>query len=385
MTYYVIMNKDNVVAKFCVTDTEYGRNIQYIDTDIQKLPFKLVSLDKFIESRTVIVDRYNLKHKLEEVGIKDKLDLVSLTHGVSLEDTFWIKEESSRYKWEDVSPYRNDRQFDISWFFENMSDEQAYIGLPDYSTDGNFPKCWVTIEDNQKFLVKCGTSGAYNDGLEPLSEILFTQLADVLNFSNYVPYARVDIDYTKFSKEYKVSGLVKDTIIIDENKRFSSMCRCFTDESEGLVTAKELGLNNIEDIIKFAAETCDNWKDVCNIYLCDALGLNIDRHTGNIGFFFNTDTYEILSVAPMYDNNLSLLCYYDDREDLQSYVSQLRAKNDDTFETLGKKMLKYLPEKREQIETISKSFEFNAPFEIKNNRLQLLSKVIRETAKKILS
>ena len=137
----------------------YGKTMQYVDTDVAKLPFKLTNLDKFIESRTVIIDRYDLKHKLAEVGINDKLDLISLTHGVSLADTFWVKEENSRYQWSDVSPYQSARQFDISWFFENMSNKQAYIGLPDYSTDGNFPKCWVNVE-NKKYLVKCGTSGA---------------------------------------------------------------------------------------------------------------------------------------------------------------------------------------------------------------------------------
>lgn len=383
MLIYLIMNKDNVVAKFSVTSTAYGKTMQYVDTDVAKLPFKLTNLDKFIESRTVIIDRYDLKHKLAEVGINDKLDLISLTHGVSLADTFWVKEENSRYQWSDVSPYQSARQFDISWFFENMSNKQAYIGLPDYSTDGNFPKCWVNVE-NKKYLVKCGTSGAYNAGLEPLSEILFTQLADTLGFSNYVKYERTDVDYTKFSKEYKVSGLVRETIDIDENKRFSSMCECFTDENKGLVTAKELGLTNIESVIRFAREHCESWKDICNIYLCDALGMNEDRHNGNIGFYFNTDTYEVLDVAPMYDNNLSLLCYYDDRIDLQDYISQLRAKSGDAFEVLGKKMLAYLPEKRDAVEQISKSFEFREPFLVKNDRVQLLSDVVRGNAKRIL-
>ena len=70
--------------------------------------------------------------------------------------------------------------------------------------------------------------------------------------------------------------------------------------------------------------------------------------------------------------------------DLQDYISQLRAKSGDAFEVLGKKMLAYLPEKRDAVEQISKSFEFREPFLVKNDRVQLLSDVVRGNAKRIL-
>lgn len=380
---YLVMNKNTIIAKFRAEETQYGKHCYYLDTNVRDLPFKLINLDEFIKARTIIIDRYGLKEKLAEVGIRDRIDLIAVTYGVSLTDTFWIKAENDKRTWEAVSPFRNNKQFDLSWFIETATSRESYIGIPDYSTDGNFPKCWITV-DNNKSLVKCGTSGAYNAGLEPLSEILFTQIADYLHFENYVVYQRVDIDYHKVSSKYRTPGIVQETILIEKNKRFASLCNCFTNEDRGLVTAKELGLVTVSDIIYFAKEHCSNWKDICNIYLTDALGLNEDRPNGNLGFYFNTSNYEIINVAPMYDNNLSLLCYYDDRIDLQEYVNQLAAKDGSTFKELACKILVYIPEKEKYIRKIAQSFKFEAPFKILNNRLEILGGIVREQANMIL-
>lgn len=178
--------------------------------------------------------------------------------------------------------------------------------------------------------------------------------------------------------------MVKETIDIEVGKRFASVCKCFTDENQGLVTAKELGLQSIDDIIVFAKEHCSNWRDVCNIYLTDAIGFNEDRHNGNIGFIFDTDTFKILSVALMYDNNLSLLCYYDDRVDLEEYVSQLRAKGGIDFIKLAHKMLKYIPEKEQFVKEVSKSFHFNCDFRVDTKRLKLLNDLVQMQVKRIV-
>lgn len=43
----------------------------------------------------------------------------------------------------------------------------------------------------------------------------------------------------------------------------------------------------------------------------DALILNIDRHLGNVVFLFDNDTMRIICMAPIYDNNRSLLFQFD--------------------------------------------------------------------------
>ena len=68
----------------------------------------------------------------------------------------------------------------------------------------------------------------------------------------------------------------------------------------------------------------------------------------------------------------------------ENYNLTRDTKSGDAFEVLGKKMLAYLPEKRDAVEQISKSFEFREPFLVKNDRVQLLSDVVRGNAKRIL-
>ena len=44
----------------------------------------------------------------------------------------------------------------------------------------------------------------------------------------------------------------------------------------------------------------------------DVVILDIDRHLGNFGVLFDTDTMEIQTMAPVFDNNRSLLFDLDD-------------------------------------------------------------------------
>lgn len=47
----------------------------------------------------------------------------------------------------------------------------------------------------------------------------------------------------------------------------------------------------------------DAFRRMC---ILDALTFNPDRHYGNFGVLFNTDTMELISMCPVFDNNRSL-------------------------------------------------------------------------------
>ena len=49
------------------------------------------------------------------------------------------------------------------------------------------------------------------------------------------------------------------------------------------------------------------WRGAFQRMVLDAVILNIDRHLGNFGVLFDTDTMEIQTIAPVFDNNRSLL------------------------------------------------------------------------------
>ena len=54
------------------------------------------------------------------------------------------------------------------------------------------------------------------------------------------------------------------------------------------------------------------WRGAFQRMVLDAVILNIDRHLGNFGVLFDTDTMEIQTMAPVFDNSRSLLFDLDD-------------------------------------------------------------------------
>lgn len=326
-----------------------------------------------LKNRLSVFNRLGLKEALSSIGIATKLSLLRLTHGISLSDCLWLKFADEDIVWDAVNPYKENQTFDIAWFIEKSNPIYRII-LPNYSTDGTFPKCWVT-EDGIHKLIKAGTRGAYNAGLEPISEILFTQIADALCYNNYVKYGLRVIKYPG-SKDYNVTGIVRDCTNIRDG-RPASICEAFTSENCSLVTAKELGLSSYEECLDFAEQYTSNSKDLALMLLCDCLGMNEDRHFGNIGFLYNTDTFKIETVAPMYDNNLSLLCYWEDRVNLEEYLDELRAKDGRTFRQLAAMLLRRYPDLKRNLTYVLHPIKIELKSDwLCEERLDILNKVI---------
>ena len=116
--------------------------------------------------------------------------------------------------------------------------------------------------------------------------------------------------------------------------------------------------------------------------------MNTDRHLGNIGFLYDNDTFEIIDVAPVFDNNISLLCYWVEQLDgaAMDYVETCTSKVGMTFEELGKYGMSYMPALTSELRNISKYFEFQTVGNInfKRERLDALGNVVQKQAKLLL-
>ena len=327
--------KDTLILKCkisCVSDIVVEDVTQVKNTFIN-----VTNITMILNKRCAVINRYGIFEHLREVGIKSKLDFLRVTHGVSLTDCLWVRFDGEDISWKHVNPFKGSYMFDINWFIESK-DPLLRLVLPNYSTDGQFAKCWKSNPYGH-YLIKTGSSGAYNAGLEPLSEILFTQIAKEIGYVNHVEYKPYFIDYTGTDYKYKQPSLLRDTIG-PNNKRIATECEAFTGEDASLITARELGLNTYEDCIKFAKELTPNSFEMIYMLMCDCIGFNTDRHMGNIGFLYNPDNMHIYEVAPMYDNNMSMLCYWDDREDIKDYAFSLRAKDGSDFADLAKMLIR---------------------------------------------
>ena len=170
-------------------------------------------------------------------------------------------------------------------FEGGLHGQQLSTISPEYGTDGSFAKCWIRENETIKML-KRGSSGASNAGLEPYSEIYASQLVSKFT-SNFVNYD-----------------------LRTKDNRLCSVCDIFTSEDYGFISyaAVDRGNTSVMQVLR-------NMKDlgfvneVKTMFVIDALIMNADRHKNNFGFIIDNKTLEIQAMAPLFDHNLALMPY----------------------------------------------------------------------------
>lgn len=104
---YQLLNKDVVLASFDITkDDECILNLKVVS----RLPIG-VTTDNFmnwIEGRFAAKHRKHLVKYLHSIGAYDIRGFIKVSHCISINDTYWIKESTENIHWCDVSPYTND-------------------------------------------------------------------------------------------------------------------------------------------------------------------------------------------------------------------------------------------------------------------------------------
>ena len=222
---------------------------------------------------------------LKQYGCQELDGYLDVTHALSLNDTFWVKRVDSPLKWSEVSFYRNPFNEVISEaaFDGSLSSSTFSSTSPEFSTDGQYAKCWMR-EGDTIWLYKTG--GVF--GMEPLSEYLAFQLAACL-----CP------DAVTYDLGFYHGALI-------------SKCPLFTSEALGLAKAAVLTKDRtISGFLKYFERigSGDAFRRMC---ILDALILNTDRHSGNFGVLYQNDTMQVQKMAPVFDNNQSLLFDLDD-------------------------------------------------------------------------
>ena len=281
---YLLMNKDNPVASFSIEQKLI--DIVRLEEVYSGLPIGCTenTFSGWVERRHTVKHHKHLSDYLKRLNADNLQGFISLTHAISINDTFWVKEDCDDTTWKDISPYCND--FDET--VQNLSFDGVGIPLsplsstsPEFSTEGTFLKCWKR-EDNGIYLYKRGTEGFSNSGLEPYSEMLASQVFVKMNAG--IPYG-----------------------ILEYRGKIASKCKLFTNESVGFIPQ---GIY-CTDILSF--------DEMLSLYdklgfgdafrrmiVCDAITFNTDRHLGNFGFLFDTMSLDVISMAPCFDYNLSL-------------------------------------------------------------------------------
>lgn len=268
---YLLMNKDRPIYKFRFID---DNSIQILDI-YEKPPFWIKDLEDWIRNRSAAKHREDIKRILENNNAMTLRGFVIFTRCLSLSDTLWVKKELDKIEWKSVSLYSN--RFRESLGVVVTENDFGDTSNPTFSTDGSFPKCWVR-RNNVPVLVK----GA-NTGYEPFAEVFASRLR--LANASVVKY---DLEYS-------------EQLHVD-----ASLCETFTTESVILlpysIVTNKLYLDEVRDF--YDKIGCKSMFD--DMLLLDAVSMNVDRHYRNFGVLLDSDTYDILTMAPIFDMNY---CY----------------------------------------------------------------------------
>lgn len=383
---YFLMNKDDLLLVFYKISVGSGYIFNIDEASIQKIPPNFRDINTFLSSRTIIANRDSIERILSNIGLSERFDLALANYGISMNDTLWIKRADDKMTWDKINPYNKERVFELAWFCSDKDKSNLHVGRPEYSTDGNFPKCWVK-QDGVDKLIKCGSSGAYNAGLEPFSEVLSCQLLEALDYKKYVPYELCEIDYTKFGYKFLNSKYMKEIVspTIEDNIRIASVCDSFTNEQIGYVPMRYYSEGSSYQELLQKADFCN---DLSVMLLFDCLSLNVDRHTGNFGYLVDNNNFNTIEFAPIFDSNLALAPYWVPSLDgnLNSYAATCSSKFGNSFIELGAFILHNRPDLIEKVRAVAKYFEFKTtePYSFKLARLEALSTLVRTQAILIL-
>ena len=270
--------------------------------DFEHLPFTLrkeyVTLADFMEwamNRTLSIGRSYAKEILNSLRLSqnNRYAIFKACRGLSLEDSYWVKQDEDSQNWEDVNLFHNPLALFVTEVslsgrnnhFKVKADVRQTIHTPELTTLGASAKGWIRQEDGL-YLHKVGKYEL------PACEIL-----DALAIEH--------ISYKKSTEdEIKVylSSERKEWIQAVGEEIVNS--KLFTDEDTALVTFEEFkvfcslyGLNAYDEVKKIDKEF------YLKMQIADYILNNNDRHEQNWGFFMDNHTGKLTGFCPLFDHD----------------------------------------------------------------------------------
>lgn len=240
------------------------------------------------------------KHRTNSRLLKKALRLTTATdpeivlkvNAVTITDNYWFKKDGSSLCYDDVR------------FKRNIFDKLALCGNPDsfnqepektpeLTNTGSYEKCWRLIDGNW-WIYKQGSDK------EIFSELFVFLLGTRLGFN--MAYYEKDGEYIRsldFTDSAKVN-LEPMYSYIDDDEDYDK---------------------NFELLYNLCPESA---RDFVNMIFLDTICFNMDRHTKNYGVLRNTETGEVMGLAPNFDNNIALIS--------RGYPTNITRENDKMIE-----------------------------------------------------
>ncbi len=374
---YTLMHFDTPLVEFSAEskaepDIEiikiYDENRKLIPLDLTEV--SAAGIESWVKHRSIPKNRAYVDNLLSAMGlsINRPFDLMRISKGLSLNDSYWLKEAKNTDTFDGINLYEN--RFSrvlgqIAFTGYGSSNITGLTSSPEFTTNGMLPKCWRRI-DGKIVLYKGGTMGASNTGNEPYSEFYAYQIAKILGV-NAVPYS--------ISKW-------KNTLC--------STCELFTSKDVSFVPVGRIvqsgGMRAVRD---YYASLGGEFENALNdMIIFDALIFNTDRHYGNFGFLVDSHTNEIIAPAPLFDHGNSLFNFaagdaIESKEGILKYAKAQLPRVYDDFVEEAKKVMTH-----EWRNSIRKLLDFRLPrharYNLDKNRLNLIEYAVSQRAAELI-
>lgn len=250
----------------------------------------------YLSSRVLSLSRDNAKKiyaafQIPQIdSIDNRVNICIKCKGVSIQDSYWIKEDDEEISWSHINIRQNKLRdiVDLSLSGFNPTITTNNI-CPELTTKGLFRKGWIRLGDNL-YLLKSDKNRDYvNTRMEVLA-------SDILGC---------------FKNKIDTVAYVSDMKNTADGVALVSICKNFVGEEYSFVEAWEVMEYLKRCDMDFITYCMSRWsRKFASIPVLDFIVVNTDRHTQNYGFFMNNETGEIENMAPLFDFNCALTADY---------------------------------------------------------------------------
>lgn len=243
------------------------------------------------KNHSIPVERDSIRRGLECIGLSSTEELKLLSHGISLTNHYWIKEEDETLTWEDVNFWENPFSEAIGEALFNHKPIHSPLhqigNSPDPVENGALKKRWIVI--NHVYYIQKGGKGLLAE--EVFNELLASSLFDCIK----TPHARYDLKI--------------------ENGTPTCISECITDKNTELVPISQI-FESVERRLYPKESEYEHFQNLLEHYgvqnyekkMQDRLAIgyilaDTDMHYNNLALLKKRDTF---SLAPFYDLGTSL-------------------------------------------------------------------------------
>jgi len=371
---YILKHFDTELIKFNISSNGIeGLSVEIIEFYNSQSLFPIdlehtnSGLLKWLKRRVIPRNRAFVQSFLAKLGlnVNDTKGIIEICKGLSLNDCYWIVDESFDGTFDEYNLY--DNKFSrvlsmIAYTGYGNTTRRDFASTPELTTGGILAKCWRRL-NGKIILYKAGSTGAANTGNESYSEFYAFQIAETMGL-NAVKY-----NLNKWKKQ------------------LFSTCELFTSKEFSYVPAGRIVTDGgwVAVIEYYKALGKRYYESLVDLLIFDAVICNEDRHFGNFGLIVDNETNQIVDTAPIFDNGLSLFNYAmaDDLKDVNVYAKTRLMATSQDFMTFAKEVITK-EQKKKLRNLINFKFKKHSRYNLPSNRLKIIEEFIQKRVQELL-